>query len=111
MDREDILARNRKENKERDLFEKEVLRESRKAGAVASMLLAFVLLTIRVILGCGIDYGLWAVCMATLAATFTVKARRLHRRHEMLIAAGYTILTLAMTAAYLSQIIASATRS
>lgn len=111
MDREDILARSRKENKERDMFEQEVLRESSKAGATASMLLAFVLLTIRVIFGCGIDYGLWAVCMATLAAAFTVKARRLRRRHEMLVAAGYTILTLALTASYIYQVVASATRS
>ena len=111
MDKEDVLAKSRAENRERDMFEREVLREGGYAGAIVSALLAFSLCTIRVIFGCGIDYGLWAVIAASFAANFTVKARRRQRRHERLVAAGYTFLAIALSAAYIYQVAVSAALS
>jgi len=109
MDREEILAQSRAENREQDVFEREVLREGGNAGAMVSSLLALALCTVRMLFGRGMDFGLWAVITASLAASFSVKASRLHRRHEMLVAAGYGALALALSAAYIYEIAAGGT--
>ncbi len=101
MNREEILTKSRNENKEQDIFEKEVLKESGNAGAITAAILAAVFFLIQILVGGGINLGLWALVFSIEATVFTVKAVRMKRKHEIAIAAGYILLTLAMSIGYI----------
>ena len=105
MDRDEILAKSRAENRDKDVFEKEVLREGGSTGGIAASILALIFIAVRIAAGGGLDCGMWAVIAAALGAGFVVKAVRLRRRHEMAVAAGYVVLALALSAAHIYELI------
>lgn len=105
MDRDEVLAKSRAENRDKDVFEKEVLQEGGNIGGIAASILALIFFVVRLAAGGGLDYGMWAVVIASLGASFVVKAVRLRRRHEMAVAAGYVLLALALSAAHIYELI------
>lgn len=100
MNREEVLAKSRKENEGIDEFEKEVLREGRSAGAAAAAVVAFLLFIVQICLDKGQNYGLYAV----LVTMFSVKAVKLKRKHEIVLAAFYTLFALLLAAAHIWQL-------
>lgn len=104
MDREEILAKSRKENEGIDEFEKEVLREGRSAGAAAAAVVAFLLFIVQICLDKGQNYGLYAVLVTMFSAQFIVKAVKLKRRHEIVLAVFYTLFALVLAAAHIWQL-------
>ncbi len=101
MTKEEILEKSRQENKQQDVYEKEVLREGGNVGAIAASALATVFFIVQIFLGGGMNYGLYAVVFSIVAANFTVKAIHLKRRHEIALAAFYIIFTLMLSAAHI----------
>ncbi len=104
MNREEILEKSRKENEGIDEFEKEVLKEGRSAGAVAAAVVAFLLFIVQICLDKGQNYGLYAVLVSMAAAQFVVKAVKLKRKHEIALAAFYTLFALLLAAAHIWQL-------
>lgn len=101
MNQSEILEKSRKENRNQDLFEMEVLKEAGRAGSITAFLLSSAIFLLEVSLGRGMNYGLYAVCFSILAATFLVKAVKMKRRHEILLAALYCTATLAAMLAHI----------
>ena len=60
MEKEEILEKSRKENKNRDIFEKEVLKEGGNIGGIAAGILATLFFILQIAAGGGINYGLYA---------------------------------------------------
>ncbi len=109
MDREEILAKSRRENKFQDIFEKEVLKEGGYAGAITAAVLATAFFLVQIFLGEGCNYGLYAVIFSISAASFVVKAIRMKRRHEILFAAIYVVTVLGFSAAHIGQLVSLST--
>lgn len=109
MNKEEILKKSRLENKNRDLFEKEVFREGGNIGAVVAVALATIFFVIQIVVGEGMNYGLYAVVFSVLAAGFTVKAIRLKRKHELVVAIVYIVATLLFSIAHIHQLITTST--
>jgi len=105
MDREEILAKSRKENEGIDEFEKEVLKEGRSAGAAAAAVAAFLLFIVQICLDKGQNYGLYAVLVTMVSAQFIVKAVKLKRKHEIALAVFYTLFALMLAAAHIWQLV------
>lgn len=105
MDKEEILAKSRKENRNQDMFEKEVIKDGATAGAFAAATLATGFFILQIFTGGGINYGLYAVVFSIPAATFFVKAVRLKRRHEAAMAAFYTVFVLMLSIAHIYNLI------
>lgn len=105
MNKEEILEKSRKENKNQDVFEKEILKEGGNIGAMTAAILATVFFVIQIFVGGGMNYGLYAVVFSIPAAGFVVKAIRLKRRHEIIVAAIYIIATLLFSAAHIYNLI------
>lgn len=101
MEKEEILEKSRKENKNRDIFEKEVLKEGGKIGGIAAGILATLFFILQIAAGGGINYGLYAVVFSIPSAAFTVKAVRMRRRHEIAMSVFYTVFVLALSAAHI----------
>lgn len=101
MDREDILRKSRDEHQNKDVFEKEVVKEGGNAGACAAGLLATLFFILQIAAGAGMDYGLYAVVFSIPAAAFLVKAVRLKRRHEIALAVVYSVFVLSLSGAHI----------
>lgn len=104
MRKEEILKKSRRENKNQDLYEKQVMAAGGNAGAVAAAL-ATVFFVAQILTGGGMNYGLYAVVFTIPAARFTVKAIKLRRKHEIALAALYWLGVVLFSAAHLYQLI------
>lgn len=105
MEKNEILEKSRLENKSEDLYEKEVLIEGGNIGAIAAFILATIFFCIQIFLGKGMNYGLYAVAFVILSARFTVKAVKLKRKHEILVATLYWIVTLMFSIAFVYDLV------
>ena len=101
MNKEEILKKSRKENKNRDIFESEVVKNGGNVGALTAAILATVFFVVQILVGKGMNYGLYAVVSSILAAGFVVKAVRLKRKHEIVVAVIYTVATVVFSVAHI----------
>ena len=104
MEKDQILEKSRKENKNQDIYEKEILKEGRNIGAATAGILATVFFVIQILTGGGINYGLYAVVPA---AAFTVKAFRMKKKHEIFMAVIYIIFVLLLSASHIYNLVTS----
>lgn len=109
MNKEEILAKSRQENKDQDIYEMEVLKLGGNAGAVTAVILATVFFIIQIAVGKGINYGLHAIVFSVLGTGFVVKAVKLKRKHEIAVAVAYIIITLVLSAAHIYSLITAST--
>lgn len=109
MNKEEILQKSRKENSGQDVYETEVLKEGGNIAAAVAAVLATIFFAIQIMLGEGMNYGLYAILFSILATGFIVKAFRLKRRHEIIIAIIYVLATVAFSAAHIYQLFSSST--
>lgn len=108
MTREEILEKSRVENKNQDMYENEVLKTAGNAAAIAAASLATIFFFIQIFMGGGSNYALYAIVFVILAMTFTVKAIRLRRRHEILFAIAYWVFVATFSAAHIYQLFTAA---
>lgn len=109
MNKEEILKKSRMENKNKDIYEMEVVKAGGTAGAIAAAILATIFFCVQIFVGGGMNYGLYATVFIIPAAAFTVKAVKLKRRHEILVAVFYWIAVAAFSAAHIYQLISAST--
>ncbi|MDD4772714.1 MAG: DUF6442 family protein [Eubacteriales bacterium] len=94
MKKEEILEKSRKENKNQDVFEKEVSRIGGNSAAVAAAILATVFFVIQIFVGGGTNYGLYAVVFSIPATGYIIKAIYMKRKSHIRLAAIYIFVTL-----------------
>lgn len=88
MDKDEILAKSRKENGDADLVELEVLHRA-NGIALSVSLAACALISILSAFGGSMNYSVWAVQFSMLSTVMLVKFSRLKRRHELLLGLLY----------------------
>lgn len=108
MQKEDILAKSRNENKDKDLFEKEVEVNAASIGSLVAAALATIFFTVQILVGKGMNYGLYAIVFAMPAASNIIKAIRMKRRRYLVIGALHTLITLIGSGYYLYELITAA---
>jgi hypothetical protein len=109
MNKDEILKISRKENKNQDVYEKEVMREAGNIGAIVAVILVTIFFVIQIVVGEGMNYGLYAVAFSVPATGFIVKAVRLKRKHEIFIAVIYVIAVLLFSFAHIYQLVTTST--
>lgn len=105
MDKEKILELSRKENKNQDIYEKEVLVLGNRYSCICAAILATVFFVIQIFVGGGMNYGLYAVVFSMPMAEFWVKYVKLRRRHELIVALIYTVGVALFSAGYIFDLI------
>lgn len=107
MNKDEILAKSRKENKDRDLYSEEI---STSAGVTSSFIALF-LTTIFFILNCVINreynWGLYAIVVSFGATNFIMKAIHIKRKRDIIFAVIYSVATLVLTVIYICQLVAT----
>lgn len=107
MTKEEILEKSRGENKDCDIFEKEVLKEAGNVGAGVAAAVSSIFVALQFILGKGFNYSLYAIVFSVLAATFIVKAVRLKRKHEIALAFLYSAAAVGFSCAHIYRLVAA----
>lgn len=107
MDKEEILEKSRKENKNQDIYEKDVIIQGNQYACMASAVFATAFLIIQILIGGGINYGLYAVVFSMPMAGCWFKFYKLRKKRDFPLAVGYTVATLLLFAGYLYNLISA----
>ena len=109
MNKEEILEKSRAENRNRDIYEQEVLKQAYTCAVVVMMVLATVFFSVQIFVGGGSNWGIWALVFSTNMTIFWVKYWKLRRRHELVMALVYTAMVALFSGGHLYHLIASST--
>lgn len=101
MNKEEILERSRKENKNQDIYEKEVIIQGNRYACIAVGVLATIFFVIQIFTGGDMNYRLYAVVFSMPMAGFWIKYIRMHKKHELLVAICYTVMVLIFSAVHI----------
>lgn len=107
--KDEILAKSRNENKGKDLFEKEVEVKAGIWGACTAAIVVATFITVQIIVGNGMNYGLLAVAFSINAGRSVFKAIHMKQRNDIVFSVIHTIATLSFSIAHILGTIASST--
>lgn len=106
MNKDDILEKSRKENKDQDLFAAQVNTSAATISLIVASLLATILFVVQFLVKHEYNLALYAVMLVIGAATFISKAVFLRRKRDIMLAILFGIATLVLIAVCLWQMIA-----
>ena len=109
MNREEILEKSRAENKNKDIYEQEVLKQASTTAVKVMMTLAMIFFIAQIYAGGGTNWSIWALVFSAHMTTFWVKYIKLRRKHELVMAMAYTIVVSAMSGWHIYNLIVSST--
>ena len=107
MDKEEIFAKSRAENKNKDVYEQEVLNQASRSAVVVQMVFAAIFFVTQILAGGGINWGLWAIVFSANMTINWVKYRKLHRRRELVTAIAYGVLVSVMSGYHICHLMVS----
>lgn len=107
MNKEEILEKSRAENRNKDIYEKEVLKQASTSAVIVMMILAASFFVVQIFVGGGTNWGIWALVFSANMTTFWVKYINLHREHELVIAITYTIFVSTCSIGHIYDLIVS----
>ena len=95
MNKEEILQASRNENRNKDIFELEVISKAQRVGGLIATSVTFALLLVeRVILDNGTNYGYFLIIMSAGAGLWLYKAVKMKKKHEIFIAVLWTVMCI-----------------
>ena len=107
MDKDEILAKSRAENKNKDVYMQEILKQASRSAVVVQMVLATLFFVAQICAGGGVNWGLWALVFSASMTINWVKYIKLHRKNELLTAIAYTLLVSIMSGYHICDLIRS----
>ena len=109
MNRDEILAKSRAENKSRDIYEQEVIKQTSRNAVAVQMALATLFFAVQILAGGGVNWGLWAIVFSGNMTISWGKYLKLRRKYELMIAVAYTLLVSVMSGYHIYNLIISST--
>lgn len=105
MNKEEILAKSRAENKNQDAYEQEILKQAQVVSLIVIIIISTVFFVVQLFAGGGINYGIYAIVLSGSMATFWVKWIKLRRRHELAMALLYTAVVIALALSHIYNLV------
>ena len=109
MNKEEILEKSRTENKNKDIYEQEILKQANTSAVIVMMVLATIFFAAQIFVGGGINWGIWALVFSANMTTFWVKYIKFRRKNEFLLAIAYTVLVATFSGFHIYNLIVSST--
>ena len=95
MDKEEILAKSRAENQNKDIYELEIINKGQRIGGLIGICAAFLLrVAERAILDSGTNYGYFLIILSAGAGLWIYKAARMKKKHEIFLAVLWSVLSV-----------------
>lgn len=104
MEKEDVLAKSRSENKNTDFYELEVNQKGYRIASYISVFLVLLFLFIEIGIGLGINYGLQAIIFTLNFCLFAVRGYYLRKKAEIISAIAFGILAILTTYTHISNL-------
>lgn len=101
MNREEILAKSRSENKNQDAFEREVIGRGGALAARIGLLVCCLISALEVIFADKVSFAGWTIYFSMLATIFVVKFIKMRKTHELFMAVLYLICCIFFFVLYL----------
>ena len=108
MERDEILERSRKENKNGDFVEAAVLAKANAIAIAVGIIVCGILSVLHAIFAETPDFSVWTVYFSVLAATMLVKYVKLRRTHELLLGLLYGGFCIFFFVLYLRNLLGTA---
>lgn len=95
MNKEDILQASRNENRNKDIFELEIISKGQRVGGLIALCVTFALMfTERIIMESGMNYGYFLIILSATAGLWIYKAVKLKKKHEIFLAVLWSFLAV-----------------
>lgn len=107
MDKAEILAKSRAENKNRDIYEQEVLKQANHYAVIVLLILATVFFIVQILGGGGINYGIYALVLSGNMTVSWVRYAKLKEKNQFSKVVFYTLVVLALSGCHICNLIAS----
>ena len=101
MDKEEILAKSREENKDRDFVEEAVLARANALSLGVGMIVCGLLSVLNAVFQDGPVLSAWTVMWAIHSSIFLFKYHKLRKRHELALGLFYGALSVFFFVLYL----------
>ena len=89
MNKEEILEASRRENKNQDVVEAEVIKQASQIAYLIGCMMCGVICLIQVIFTDTMNWGCWVVNFSILGTVFLFKSIKLKKRHEIILTILY----------------------
>jgi len=109
MKKEEILAKSRADNKNRDIYEQEVLKNGWKISLTITGVLALIFFAMQIYVGGGANYGLWAIMFSGEMTTSWIKWIKLKKKGGLVTALMNTVVVLGFSAMHFYSLLHSST--
>ena len=107
MNKDDILTKSRLENKNQDIYERELLKQASEKATIVQMVLATIFFVIQILVDKGSNWGLWAIVLSANMMIYWVKYLALRQKFEFATAMIHTILVSVMSGYHIYHLIVS----
>lgn len=104
MTKDEILAKSREENKERDLYTLSIERNAGRVGVIVMYAVVLILTIIHVIQTGNLNYMLWIVALSVDTAMDIYKAVKLKSKKAIASAIALAVADVAMTVLFFRDI-------
>ena len=104
MNKEEILAKSKQENRGQDIANLEVSKASMQFGWITAVCLLALVAVVEALVYDRMNYGIFFAVMAGCSAIFINKYLKLRKRHELYITIVYIIATIAFFVAWVLQL-------
>ena len=105
MDRDEILERSRKENKDMDLVELEAISKANMVANTVGVVVCGILTLVHAVFRDGIDTSAWTVMFSIMSTIMLVKYVKLRRRHELVVGLCYLVSAICFFLGYLRHVL------
>lgn len=106
MNKDEILAKSRAENKNHDVYELEVTNKGMVLSNISASIFALILFVFQLVFGREVDYGLFSVVYCSFAVTQWYKWGKLKQKHVLWNAALFTLCVLIFTVMFFRNLLA-----
>jgi len=91
MNKEEILAKSRQENKDRDLYELSIDKNASRVGIIVMYMIVFILTMVNVFQNGRLSFALWTVAFSVDTSMYIYKAVKL-RTKKSIVSAVVTLI-------------------
>ncbi len=105
MYKDEILAKSRAENKNKDIYEEEILKQANSYAVIVLMALATLFFAVQIFVGEGFNYGLYAVVFSGNMTISWVKYIKLKQKKHLLYAIILTLPVLLLSGCHIYNLI------
>lgn len=108
MDKDEILARSRAENQDKDIYEEDILKQANARSSAAMVTLATVFFGIQILAGKGINWGFYALIFSGNMTVAWTKYLKLRQKNQLFLAILNTMFTLACSISHIYNLVTPA---